>query len=121
VSDRGTGRELEQAVRAQEAQVVIARSERFPSLALVSGYQRLYFPNGTFPNLADARENWTIGLSTTFSLFSGGRIKGGELIAQAALDQARAQLRQTREFAALDTRVALSALSQAEAAWEASR
>jgi outer membrane protein TolC len=121
VSDRAPVRELEQAVRAQEAQVAIARSERFPSLALVSGYQRLYFPNGTFPNLSDARENWTIGLSTNFSLFSGGRIKGGELIAQAGLDQARAQLRQTREFVALDTRVALSALAQAEAAWDASR
>src|SRR5439155_8561385 len=69
VSDRAPVRELDEAVRVQEAQVKIARSERIPTLALVSGYQRLYFPNNTFPNLAHARENWTVGLSTTFPLF----------------------------------------------------
>jgi hypothetical protein len=53
-------------------------------------------------------------------LFTGGRIHGGELIAQGNLDQARAQLQQTREIAALDARVALSALDQAEATWQSS-
>jgi hypothetical protein len=53
-------------------------------------------------------------------ILTGGRIKGDELVARANLDQARAQLRQTREFAALDARVALSALQLAEASWQAS-
>ena len=53
-------------------------------------------------------------------MFTGGRIKGDELIAQGNLDQTRAQLEQTREVAALDARVALSALEQAQASWQAS-
>jgi outer membrane protein TolC len=53
-------------------------------------------------------------------IFDGGKIKGDEMIAQANLDHARAQLQQTREVAALDARVALSALQQAEATWQAS-
>jgi outer membrane protein len=65
--------------------------------------------------------NWTVGLSTTFPLLDGGRIKGDELIAQAGLDQARAQRDQTRQFAALDTRVALNELQEAQATWDASR
>jgi hypothetical protein len=42
------------------------------------------------------------------------------MIAQGNLDQAVAQLQQTREVAALDARVALSALDQAQATWQAS-
>jgi outer membrane protein TolC len=121
VSDRAPVRQLEQAVRAQEGLLKAAKAERIPSVALVSNYQRLYFPSNAFPNLADARQNWTVGLSTSLPIFTGGRIKGSELVAQASLDETRARLKQTREFAELDTRIALNALSQAEAVWSASQ
>ena len=121
ISDRAPVRQLEEAVRAQEGLLKAAKAERIPSIALVSGYQRLYFPAGTFPNLTDARENWTIGLSASAPLFTGGRIKGSEIVAQAALDETRARLKQTREFAELDTRLALNALAEAEAVWRASQ
>jgi outer membrane protein TolC len=65
--------------------------------------------------------NWTVGLSTNFPVFDGGRIKGDQTIAAAGLAQAKAQREQTREFAALDTRVALNQLAEAEATWNASR
>jgi outer membrane protein TolC len=120
-SDRAPVRELDESVRAQEAQVKMARAERIPALSLVSNYQRLYFPAQIFPNLSNGVNNWTVGLSTTFPLLDGGRIKGDELIAQAGLDQARAQRDQTRQFAALDTRVALNDLQEAQASWDASR
>jgi outer membrane protein TolC len=120
-SDRAPVRELDEAVRAQEAQVKIARAERFPSLAVVSNYQRLYFPAQIFPSLGNGVNNWTVGLSTNFPLLDGGRIKGDQLVAQAGLDQARAQRDQTRQFAALDTRIALNALQEALATWDASR
>jgi hypothetical protein len=42
------------------------------------------------------------------------------MIAESNLTQTKAQLQQTREFAALDARVALSALEQAQATWQAS-
>jgi outer membrane protein TolC len=121
VSDRAPVRELDESVRAQEAQVRIARAERIPSLAIVSSYQRLYFPVQAFPQLNSGVNNWTVGLSTSFPILDGGRIKGDELIAQAGLEQARAQREQTRQFAALDTRVALNELQEAQATWEASQ
>jgi outer membrane protein len=121
VSSRAPVREVDEAVRASEAQVRVARSERIPSLSIVSGYQRLYFPSQAFPQLNQGVNNWTVGLSTSFPILDGGRIKGDQLIAQAGLQQARAQREQTRQFAALDTRVALSALEEAQATWDASK
>ncbi len=87
----------------------------------MSGYQRLYFPNNLLPSLGQGHNNWTIGLSSTFSLFTGGRQHGDELVAQANIEQNKQQLKQTRELAQLDTRVAISQLDQADAAWRASQ
>jgi len=119
--DRAPVRQLDEAIRAQEQQIKIAKSQRIPSLALVSNYQRLYFPINTFPTLNAGVNNWTVGLSTSFPVLDGGRIKGDVAVAQAGLAQARAQREQARQFAALDSRVALTALQEAEASWEASR
>lgn len=120
VSDRAPVRELEASVRAQRGLVRAARGERLPSLQITSGYQRLYFPSNFFPQWNSARANWTVGISASVPLFTGGRIKGDELVAQGNLDQTVAQLEQTRQLAALDARVALSALEQAQATWQAS-
>jgi outer membrane protein TolC len=120
VADRAPVRELEASVRAQRGLVRAARGERLPALQITSGYQRLYFPNTFFPQWNSARENWTIGISASLPLFTGGRIRGDELVAQGNLDQTVAQLDQTRQLAALDARVALSALEQAQATWQAS-
>ncbi|MEO6879016.1 MAG: TolC family protein [Gemmatimonadaceae bacterium] len=120
-SDRAPVRQVEEAVRVQEAQVKIAKAERIPAFSIVSNYQRLYFPNQLIPNLSNGVNNWTVGVSTSLPILDGGRIKGDQMIAQSGLAQARAQAAQTRQFAALDTRVALNALTQAQAAWDASR
>ncbi|HVX38299.1 MAG TPA: TolC family protein [Gemmatimonadaceae bacterium] len=120
-ADRAPVLQMDESVRAAQAQVTIARAERIPQFALVSNYQRLYFPSQVFPNLNNGVNNWTVGVSTSLPILDGGRIKGDELIAQAALQQARAQREQTRQFAALDTRVALNALQEAQSTWEASR
>jgi outer membrane protein len=120
-SVRAPVRELDEAVRSAEAQVKIARAERIPSLALVSNYQRLYFPATVVPSINQGVNNWTVGLSTNFPIFDGGRIKGDQLIAQSGVEQARAQREQIRQFAALDTRVALNSLQEAQATWDASR
>ena len=118
---RATVREAAENVKAQEGLLRAARADRLPTIAITSGYQRLFFPATTFPDVNDFRENWTIGVSAAVSLFSGGRTRGGELLAQANLRDARARLKQTREFAALDSRIALAQLAQAEAAWRASQ
>jgi outer membrane protein len=120
-SDRAPVRQSEENVRAQEGLLRVARADRLPSLALTSNYQRLFFPNNFAPNLSQYSENWTIGGSLGLSLFSGGRVTGQIEVARANLDEARAQLQLSRELAALDTRVALNQLTQAEAAFAASR
>jgi len=117
---RATVREAAENVRAQQGLLRAARAERFPTLALTSGYQRLFFPVSTFPELNDFRENWTVGLTANVSLLSGGRTHGSSLVAQANLREAQARLKQARELASLDSRIALSQLEQAEATWRAS-
>jgi outer membrane protein TolC len=120
VPTRAPVRELEQSVVAGEGLVKAARAEWIPSLSLISGYQRLYFPENLFPDLSAARENWTVGLSTNFNIFSGGRISGDVLVAQSNLEETRQRLKQTKELADLDTRVAITQYDQAQAAWLAS-
>jgi outer membrane protein TolC len=114
-------RQSVEAVRAQEGQYRAARADRFPTLSLTSGYQRLFFPTAFFPTFNQYAENWNIGGSLSLSLFSGGRVTGSIEQARANLDEAKARLQQSRELAALDTRVALNQLQQAEASFAASR
>ena len=120
-AERAPVRQLAENVRAQEAFVRAARGQRFPAVQITSGYQRLFYPNTVFPTLSDFRENWTVGASLSVPIFTGGRIRGEEMGAEANLAEARVRLQQTREFAALDARVALNTLEQAEATLRASR
>jgi len=120
-ANRAPVRESAEAVRAQEGLLKVARADRFPTLSITSNYQRLFFPQNFLPSLNQYSENWTIGGSLGLSIFSGGRVSGQIEVAQANLDEARARLDQSRELAALDTRVALNQLTAAEAAFAASR
>jgi outer membrane protein len=121
VGGRAVVRQAQENVNAQEGLLRAARADRFPTISLTSGYQRLYFPNEPFDFSVQARENWTVGVSANVSLLSGGRTSGGVLMADASVREARARLKQARELAALDSRIALSQLAQAEATWRASQ
>ena len=120
-ADRAGVRQANEAVRAQQQQVRVARAQRLPSLSVTSQYGAVAYPLNALPGSKDFRANWTVGVSTQIPLFTGGRIHGDELVAQANLSEARARLQQIREYAALDARVALNALNQAQSSWEASR
>ena len=121
VDERAVVRQALANVEAQQGLLRAARASYLPSISITSGYQRLYFPNEAFDFSVQARENWTIGVSANVSLLSGGRTSGSVMMANANLREAEARLRQARELAALDTRIALSQLAQAEASWLASR
>ena len=120
-SNRAAVKQAGEAVRAQQQLVRVAKSQRLPSLSLTSQYGAVAYPQSGLPGSNDFRANWTVGVSTQIPLFTGGRIRGEELVAQANLSESRARLQQVREFAALDARVALNSLNQATSAWEASR
>ena len=121
LSDRAPVRQIDLNVRALEGQLLAAKAERVPTISINTAYQRLFFPVTAFPSLNDYRQNWTIGVTASIPIFTGGRIRGDNMIAQANLDEARERAQQTRELAALDTRVALNTYTQAEAAWRASQ
>ncbi|MFL5545311.1 MAG: TolC family protein [Gemmatimonadaceae bacterium] len=118
--DRATVRQAAQAIDAQRGLLRVAKAQRLPTLALTSQYGKVAFPLNNFPQSGDFRTNWTIGLATQVPLFTGGRIKGDQIVAEANLREAQARYDQLREFAALDSRVTLNNLFQARAAWQAS-
>ena len=66
---RATVREAALNVKAQEGLLRAAKADRWPTIAITSGYQRLFFPMSTFPQLDDFRENWTVGLSADRVVF----------------------------------------------------
>lgn len=120
VSSRAPVRQLEEALRAQEAQEVIARSQWLPTVSLSSAYSRVAFGAGGIPSWGNWLNNWTVSLGASFPIFNGGRIRGEQLVARAGAAESRARLDQTRELAALDARRTLAQLQQAEAALRAS-
>jgi outer membrane protein len=107
-------------VQVQEQQLRITRAQRYPSVVLQSQYGRVAYPTGGIPTWGDFRSNWTVGAAVSLPLFTGGRVHGEELVAQANLAQARQQLQQTRELAQLDARSALERLATARASFQAS-
>ena len=117
---RATVRQLGESVNAQEAQRRIARSEYLPSLTLSSSYGRVAFPAAGIPDWNQFVNNWTITLGASVPLFTGGRIRGENVVAAANVTEARARLQQTRELAALDARQAVAQLEQAAATLAAS-
>jgi outer membrane protein len=119
--DRATVRQAAEAIDAQRGLLKVVKAQRFPTLALTSQYGKVAFPLTNFPQTGDFRTNWTIGVGSTFPLFTGGRIKGDQMVAEANLREAQARYDQAREFAALDSRVTINNLVQARAAWEASQ
>ena len=93
------------------------QAERRPSVTLTSNYSRIAYPEVLLP--AFNRTNWSIGASVTMPFLTGGRQKGDEMVARADVEQARIQLRQMEELAALDTRSTWAELVAARAAWTA--
>ncbi len=119
-TDRATVREAAAAIDAQRGLLKISKAQRFPTLSLTSQYGKVAFPLTNFPQSGEFRTNWTIGLASQVPLFTGGRIKGEQMVAEANVREAQARYDQLREFAALDSRVTLNNLFQARSAWLAS-
>jgi len=106
-------------VRASEGRVRVARAQSLPSVALSSDFAKLNFPDDGLPS-GRFLTDWTVGVSVQLPLFTGGRLSGERMIAQAGLDQARLRMRQVEENARLDTRNTIATVEEAEARWAAS-
>lgn len=117
---RAPVRQAESLVEVSESALRIARSQRLPNLSVVSQYGRVAYPDGSFPAWDDFRANWTVGAQLSVPLFTGGRIRGDQLVAEANLLEARARVRQAYDAARLDARSALERLDAARAQYRAS-
>ena len=118
VPDRTVVNEAAATVRLREASLRLTEAQRKPSVTLNSTFSRIAYPSNFFP--AFDRSNWSVGATLNVPILTGGRQRGDEQVARAELEQARLQMRQTQELAALDTRSAWAELLAARAAWEAS-
>ena len=118
---RAPVREASQGVAAQKGQLRVARAEYWPSLVLSSAYSRVAYPSNFFPSWDNFYPNWTVSLGASVPFFTGGRVRGNEMVARANLHDAYDRLQQARDNAALDTRDALNTLDQAQATLKASQ
>ena len=118
---RSSVRQARDNVDAQRELVRVARGQRLPAVQLSTNYQRFSYPrSGIDTDWAGYYPNWTVTLGVSVPLFTGGRIRGDEMVAQANFAEAKEQLQQAREVAALDASLAIAELRQAQAAWNAS-
>jgi len=117
---RSTVRQLDEALTSQQMQRRIAKAEYLPTVTLSSAYGRLAFPTAVVPNWNQFVNNWTVTVGASMPLFTGGRIRGDNVVAQANVAEAKARLQQTKELASLDARQAIAELQQAVATLAAS-
>ena len=121
VERRAAVRQAAAAVEASEGARAIAGSQRWPTIQLTSQYARIAFPDQVFPEAwNDFVNDWTVSVTASLPLFTGGRIRGDRMVAEAGLEQARLRLRQTEELAAIDEETTRAQLDAAESAWDAS-
>ena len=118
---RAPVRQLGEALRASQEDLRIARSSWLPTVSLSTQYGRVAFPSSGLPDLGNFLTNWTVSLSASVPLYTGGRTKGAAMVAEAAVRDAEARYEQVREAASLDAQQALALLAQAEAALAASQ
>jgi outer membrane protein TolC len=120
VLNRAPVRQAREAIATQEAQVKVARAQRLPTVSLVSNWGRVAYPGGALPAWSDFATNWTVGAQLSIPVFTGGRIRGDQMVAEASLLESRALFEQTRSLAEFDTRTAVLQLESARAQWQAS-
>ena len=111
---------IEQAsatVRTREASLKLTEAQRMPTVSFNSNYARIAYPDNVLVPSFD-RSNWTVGVSMSVPILTGGRQRGDEIVAREDLEQSRLQQKQAEELAALDTRSAWAELLAARAAWE---
>ncbi len=108
-------------VSAAQEQLKSTRASRWPQISVSTLYQRFAYPDNGLPvALNDFFPNWSISLGASIPLFTGGRVKGEILAAEAAVLEARLRLQQTREAAEFDVQQVVTQFETAQSAWLAS-
>ena len=123
VNHRSSVRQAEANITAQEYALRAARWGRLPSAQVSSTYQRYGYPTDAnfVPNtFGTYYPNWTVSFGLSLPVFTGGKLMGDRMVAEANLAEAKQSLEQVKELAALDARTALAQLEEADASYSAS-
>ncbi len=121
VDQRLPVRQASLGVSAAQEQLKSTRASRWPQISVSTLYQRFAYPDDGLPgSLNDFFPNWSVSLGASVPLFTGGRVKGEILAAEAGVQEARLRLQQVREAAEFDVQQALAQFEQAQSAWLAS-
>jgi outer membrane protein TolC len=120
VDERAPVLQARQNLEAQQQLLRVARGSRLPGISLSSNYQRFAYPISGLPNLNEFFPNWTVSVGLSLPIFTGGRLSGQIQSAEASVSEARAQLQQAEELAALDAELVVAQLENAAAAYAAS-
>jgi outer membrane protein TolC len=118
---RAPVRQFGESLRASQEQLRIARRAWVPTVTLSSQYGKLSFPQTGLPDFNNLLTNWTVSLTASMPLYTGGRIRGQAMVAEAAVRESEARYEQVRDAASLDAQQALAMLMQAQAALAASQ
>lgn len=101
-------RRLEQAA---EQNVVVRKSDLYPDLALAGSYS---WNKAPFTNsFSDARDGWTLGLQSTWSIFDGNATRGRIAQARSLLEQTRLATEEAELGVQVEVRRAISSLQEA--------
>jgi outer membrane protein TolC len=116
VAGRTSVRQAAELVNVQESQLKITRGQRLPAVSLSTNYQRFAYPSGVFEDkLRYYFPNWTVSLGASMPIFTGGRQRGDQMVAEANLAEARERYHQSVLGAVLDAQIARAQLEQAQA------
>lgn len=120
IERRAVVRQAADDVAALAASLDVVQSQRWPALGLGMQYERVGYPSQLFPSWSDFRDNWFVGVQLAWDVFTGFRVSGETVAAEAELLAGRARLQRLEELARLDGHTAQEQLEAALAAWEAS-
>jgi outer membrane protein len=110
---------LERLVDAREAGVRNARSNYYPDLAVVGGYE---FRKNNFSNrFSDSLDGWVVGLQSDWAVFDGRATAGRVAQARSQYNQARLLAEETQLAVEVDVRRSLSSLQEAAELVESAR
>lgn len=109
---------LEKLTAAREQLVTAARSEYFPDLAIVGGYDMRKGPTN---RLMDSRDGLFVGLQSQWAIFDGRATAGRVAQARSLLEQTRLTYSEAQLAAEVEVRRAFSSWQQATELADASQ
>lgn len=110
---------LRRLEEAAEQGVIARKADYYPDLALAGSYawNQTPFRRG----LSDARDGWTVGLTSSWNIFDGRATAGRVAQARSALEQTRLSTQETELAISVEVRRAISSLQEATELAEASK